>query len=400
MWKIFRTFLLLGTTSFGGPVAHIGYFHRAFVNERQWLSDEEFSRLLALCQFLPGPASSQLGFAIGYRQGGMKGAIAAFAGFTLPSFLLMWALAVFAMDSGAFQDAWSGIIHGLKLLAVIVVTDAVLSMYCKFCVSALTRFLCYLAAVLLLLMPGIWMQLLVILMGAIVGWCCTNSLWSSGPQHSTSLPGTGSSTPQKNHQRWFESGLSIHPLLWFVGLMLLLPVVAALAPVLGLFSDFYLAGSWVFGGGHVVLPLLQGLVGEAVSQEQFLTGYAAAQAVPGPMFTMATYLGATLMTEHALWGALVATIAIFLPGFLLLLGLQKAWLEFSANQALQSAVAGINGAVVGLLASALYTPVFTTAVSSGTDLAVVAVGFFLLRLTGLPVLWLVGGMIGLGLIFW
>lgn len=391
MWETFKSFLLLGMTSFGGPVAHLGYFHRAFVVDKKWLSDSEFSRLLALCQFLPGPASSQLGFAIGYQHSGLGGALVAFVGFTLPSFLLMWGLAVFALDSATLQDSWSGVIHGLKLLAVVVVADAVLGMYRKFCQSLLNRLLCFLSAVLLLLMPGIWSQLIVILMGASIGWIAVNSAWVNSSKDPA--PANNTNVDVNNGSR----DIAMRPLFWFLGLMLFLPVVSGFSEMLGIARDFYLAGSWVFGGGHVVLPLLQGLMGDAVSQDQFLTGYAAAQAVPGPMFTMVTYLGAIMNPEHAFLGAIVATLAVFLPGFLLVLALQRAWLGLSGNRSLQTAIAGINAAVVGLLASALYSPVFVSAVDNSMDLAIVVSGFYLLRFVHVPLIYLVAGMAGVGM---
>jgi len=382
MWEIFRSFLLLGMSSFGGPAAHMGYFYRVFVSEKKWLGNSQYSTLVALCQFLPGPASSQLGFAIGYHRGGLAGAIAAFAGFTLPSFLLMWALAVFAAGS-AVAAHWEQVIHGLKLLAVIVVADAVLGMYRNFCRNQVSRWLCFLSAMLLLVYPGIGMQLFIIVGSGFAGWLFANSGWNTPEDHLSRTAGSSTSK---------LTGAALLCLMCFVTLMVVLPMMALFSPTLSLASDFYLAGSWVFGGGHVVLPLLQGLLADSVDPGQFLTGYAAAQAVPGPMFTLATFLGAILLPENTLWGALVATIAVFLPGFLLVLGLQKVWLEVSGRAGLRAVVMGINAGVVGLLASALYAPVFVTAVYNGRDLAIVLAGFFLLRVAGLPVLWLVAGI--------
>ena len=378
---VFRTFLMLGLTSFGGPIAHLGYFHRVFVIEKRWLSEDEYGRLLALCQFLPGPASSQLGFAIGYKRKGLRGALAAFVGFTLPSFLLMWFIAVKAIDYGVKSQYWLDIVHGLKLLAVIVVADAVVSMYRKFCQSAFTRGLAYLSAVVLVMFGGVVMQISMILLAGCLGWLFTHSDWRGG----------WSVAPKsmRENRGIIRHQLSLLPLIAFACLLVGLPLVTIILPSIGFFSDFYAAGSWVFGGGHVVLPLLQGLIGGAIDTDQFLTGYAAAQAVPGPMFTMATYLGALLVPGSPLLGAILATIAIFLPGFLLVMGMQKLWMQLSAGDRLRATVAGVNAAVVGLLGSALFNPVFVSSVSNGSDFAIVIAGFFLLRYLHVSVYWLI-----------
>ena len=376
IWTVFREFLWLGCVSFGGPAAHVGYFHRRFVTGLGWLDDDTFARLMALTQFLPGPASSQLGFAIGRHRAGLPGAVAAFVAFTLPSFLLMLALALYAAHLP--ETVLGGLVQGLKWLAVVVVADAVLKMGGKFCRDGTTRALAVLTAVLLWLWPGIGTQLLTLLAAALIGLAT-----GRGGQGVQGEP--GGAAPR----RW---PLIAFALIW--GLLWLLPGdgLARLA------RDFYSAGALVFGGGHVVLPLLQGLVGERLAGDTFLTGYAAAQAVPGPMFSLASYLGALLAPGAPWLGALTATLAIFLPGFLLVLGLGDAWQRLAARPGLAGAVTGINAAVVGLLLAALYDPVFRSAVHGGMDLVMVGVGFLLLRWGRVPLVWLVAGMAVVGLV--
>ena len=263
MFTIFKTFFWLGWFSFGGPAAHIGYFRQTFVEKLKWLDDSEYAQIVALSQFLPGPGSSQVGFALGYKRGGLSGACAAFVGFTLPSVIIMLALAMVSSqitDTAMFQN----IVHGLKLLAVVVVADATWGMYKNFCQSKLTAGLCVATAIALLVAPSIMTQMFVLLGAGIVGLRYLRK---------GSVPSTEPFKP------------SIAPLALFAVLLLGLPLVAHTLPLLGLFSDFFQAGSLVFGGGHVVLPLLQNIVGDQLSPDVFLTGYAAAQAVPGPMFT-------------------------------------------------------------------------------------------------------------------
>ncbi|TKB58707.1 chromate efflux transporter [Ferrimonas aestuarii] len=367
MFQILKTFFLLGCVSFGGPAAHIGYFRKAFVEQRRWLSEHEFANLVALSQFLPGPGSSQLGFAIGHGRGGLAGAIAAFVGFTLPSVLLMMALAWLSQDIMGNPYA-QGIIHGLKLLAVVVVADAVLGMFANFCRSNRHRWLCVISAASLLLLPSLTTQIGLILMAGLIGMGL-----SGGASDNTKASVEPAATAKPN---WLP--LALFAALW------LLPLVSA-APISTLFSQFYHAGSLVFGGGHVVLPLLQSLVGEHLSSDSFLTGYAAAQAVPGPMFALATYLGWFLPSDAPALGAVVATVAIFLPGFLLLLGLLNSWQSLASQPKFVGASAAINAAVTGILLSALYQPVFSSAVVSATDMAMVLLGFALLRLAKPPI---------------
>lgn len=370
MGQVFIQFLWLGCVSFGGPAAHIGYFQRTFVERLGWLSQAEFAQLLALCQLLPGPASSQLGFAIGRHKAGLGGALAAFLGFTLPSFLLLMAAAIGVgqLTANLWLDA---ALHGLKLLALVVVADAVLTMSRQFCKTALAQGIMVATAAALWWQPGLLTQI-GLLLGAALLCARVGESQAQGPQPSPTQP------ISMRQPHW--PTLLLFALL-FVGLPLL-----ATGPASQLVADFYRAGSLVFGGGHVVLPLLQESVGHTLNEQQFLTGYSLAQLVPGPMFTLATYLGAQLLPTTPLAGALLATLALFLPGFLLLWALGPCWQGWLARPRLAGAVIGINAAVVGLLLAALYQPVWQSAVQVPTDLALAAVGFYLLRILKLPIL--------------
>ncbi|HHY0353956.1 TPA: chromate efflux transporter [Vibrio cholerae] len=373
MLTIFRTFFALGWVSFGGPAAHIGYFRHTFVEKLRWVSEQEYAQFVALSQFLPGPGSSQVGFAIGYHRGGLTGAWAAFLGFTLPSVLIMLLLAGLSshlLDTPLFEQ----VIHGLKLLAIIVVADACLTMYRNFCQQRLTAGLCVLTAVAITLAPGLITQFAVLLIAAFVGQA------RLAPQQSFS---TTSFSPS-----WLS-------LLLFASLLLGLPLLAASSPLVELFGHFFQAGSLVFGGGHVVLPLLQNALGDSLSTDQFLTGYAAAQAVPGPMFTLATYLGYVLTPEMPVVGALIATLAVFLPGFLLLLGVLKNWSALAQRPKVAGAMQGVNACVVGLLLAALYQPVWSSTVHAPLDWAALLVGFFLFKVLRLPLI----GMVGSAMLF-
>ena len=378
MGPVFLQFLWLGCISFGGPAAHIGYFQRTFVQRLGWLSQAEFARLLALCQLLPGPASSQLGFAIGRQRAGLGGALAAFIGFTLPSFLLLLAAAIGIGQLGA--NLWlDAALHGLKLLALIVVADAVLTMSRQFCATPLTQGIMVATAAALWWQPGLLTQLLMLAGAALI---CARLLGGEGTtQAAVGQP--GQATARQPH--W-------PTLLLFAALFVGLPLLGG--PIGQLVADFYRAGSLVFGGGHVVLPLLQESVGHGISQQQFLTGYSLAQLVPGPMFTLATYLGAQLLPATPLMGALLATLALFLPGFLLLWAMGPCWQQWLTQPRLAGAVTGINAAVVGLLLAALYQPVWQSAVLAPTDLALASIGFYLLRVVKLPVLALAGLLVG------
>ncbi|EKF9800194.1 chromate efflux transporter [Vibrio cholerae] len=376
MLTIFRTFFALGWVSFGGPAAHIGYFRHTFVEKLRWVSEQEYAQFVALSQFLPGPGSSQVGFAIGYHRGGLAGAWAAFLGFTLPSVLIMLLLAGLSshlLDTPLFEQ----VIHDLKLLAIIVVADACLTMYRNFCQQRLTAGLCVLTAVAITLAPSLLTQFAVLLLAALVGQA------RLAPQPSSSL------------EAFRPSWLS---LLLFVSLLLGLPLLAASSPLVELFGYFFQAGSLVFGGGHVVLPLLQNALGDSLSTDQFLTGYAAAQAVPGPMFTLATYLGYVLTPEMPVVGALIATLAVFLPGFLLLLGVLKNWSALAQRPKVAGAMQGVNACVVGLLLAALYQPVWSSTVHAPLDWAALLVGFFLFKVLRLPLIGMVGSALLLGVL--
>lgn len=366
--QVFIQFLWLGCISFGGPAAHIGYFQRTFVQRLGWLTQAEFARLLALCQLLPGPASSQLGFAIGRHRAGLGGALSAFLGFTLPSFLLLLAAAIGIGQLGS--NLWlDAALHGLKLLALIVVADAVLTMSRQFCATGMTQGIMVVTAAALWWQPGLLTQLLMLAGAALI--CARSQRGAGSVPASAELPSAASSQPH-----W--------PTLLLFGILFIsLPLLGS--PLGQLVADFYRAGSLVFGGGHVVLPLLQESVGHTLNAQQFLTGYSLAQLVPGPMFTLATYLGAQLQPEMPMTGALLATLALFVPGFLLLWAVGPCWQQWLAQPRLAGAVTGINAAVVGLLLAALYQPVWQSAVLAPTDLALAAIGFYLLRVLKLPV---------------
>lgn len=380
MLELFKTFLFLGCVSFGGPAAHIGYFRRAFVEKRQWLSEQEFAQLIAFSQFLPGPGSSQIGFAIGYQRHGILGGIFAFLGFTLPSILLMITAATL---SATFlqTEIWQSLIHGLKLLAVVVVADATLTMYRHFCQTKLGAILAALTACFTLAFPSISSQIICLIIAAIAG-----NVFSS---KATKLP-------EPHHLNQINRKNSLEQ--WVVGflflcLLFILPWFSHQLSALQLFSEFFQAGSLVFGGGHVVLPLLQNILAEQVNTQQFLTGYAMAQAVPGPMFTLATYLGYFLLPAAPLAGSIIATFSIFLPGFLLVILFYSRWCLLANRPIFIYATLGVNAAVVGLLLAALYQPVFTSAVFNSIDIIWVILGLLLLRIVKLPIIFIVIGYV-------
>jgi chromate transporter len=364
--EVFAAFLKLGLTSFGGPIAHLGYFRREFVEHRRWMDETEFARVLALCQFLPGPASSQLGFSLGLLRAGWAGALAAFVAFTLPSAALLFAFAALVpyLSGVAGQAA----IHGLKLVAVAVVAQAVLGMARQLTPDAARATIAAIAVALVLAFGQAWTQILVVVLGAIAGLVVCREVQPPPPDTRLQLP----------------YGVRFGVVLLVVFVLLLFGLPFAARGHLGLLSvtdAFYRAGALVFGGGHVVLPLLQESVVAPgwVSSDDFLAGYGAAQAVPGPLFTLAAYLGARLPgAEGGIVGASVALIAIFLPGFLLIAGALPLWRSIGHTRTAARALAGINAAVVGLLAAALYHPVWTSAVHGPLDVAVAAIAFTLL----------------------
>ncbi|MHA7602330.1 chromate efflux transporter [Alicycliphilus sp. T452] len=362
-WRVFCVFLRLGLTSFGGPVAHLGYFHAEFVARRRWLGERAYADLVALCQFLPGPASSQVGMALGLRRAGMAGALAAWLGFTLPSALAMGLLGLGLASGHAALPA--GALHGLKLAAVAVVAQAVWGMARSLCRGPARLALMALACGAALWRPGVQGQLAAMLVAAVAGvW-----LWGRDvPPVPVAGENDGGDVPRR-------TGAALLALC--AGLFVLLPLAAHAWPQawVVLADAFYRAGALVFGGGHVVLPLLQAeTVGRGwVSADDFLAGYGAAQAVPGPLFTFAAFLGAAAGHGMGGWpGALVATAAIFAPAFLLVAGALPFWARLRHGARARAALSGVNAAVVGLLLAALYDPVCTSAIHGLADAALAA----------------------------
>ncbi len=363
-------FLKLGLSSFGGPVAHLGYFREEFVRRRTWLNDRAYGELIGLCQFLPGPASSQTAMALGYMRAGPAGAVMAWVAFTLPSALLM-VLFAFALQSGAevFNGAVAvAVVHGLKLVAVPIVAQAVWSMTKTLCPDLQRLFIAMLCAALLLTTPGGLMQIAAIALGAVAGlFLCRNG-------------GGGPAVPLRIA---LSRRAGVVCLAFFAILLVALPALKFLAPEIALAEAMYRSGALVFGGGHVVLPLLREAVVAPgwLSDQTFLAGYGAAQAVPGPLFTFAAFVGMLAHPEGAPGGvgpALLALLMIFLPGALILFGALPFWGLLRANVKAQAALRGINAAVVGVLAAAFYSPVAITAIATWTDAALAAVGFALL----------------------
>jgi chromate transporter len=374
--EVLLVFLRLGLTSFGGPVAHLGYFRDELVGRRRWLDEQAFADLVALCQFLPGPASSQVGIGIGLTRAGPAGALAAWTGFTLPSAV---ALVLFALGVGALGDAaGAGWLHGLEIAAVAVVALAVWNMARTLAPDRARATLAVVAAAITLAVPTSWGQIGAILVGAVAGAV----LFRGIPQpESSALP-----VP-------VGRGVAVAALLLFAVLLLGLPLLAAAvpSPVLARLDAFYRAGALVFGGGHVVLPLLQASVVPPgwVTDGAFLAGYGAAQAVPGPLFTFAAYLGAAMTSPPNGWpGAALCLAAIFLPSFLLVIGALPFWATLRSRAGAQAMLRGVNAAVVGLLLAALYDPVWTSAIDTRTDFALALAAFLLLALWRLPP-WLV-----------
>lgn len=355
-FEVFCAFLKLGLTSFGGPAAHLGYFHDELVKRRRWINEQDYASLVALCQFLPGPASSQTGFALGLLRAGPLGAIAAFIAFTLPSALLLISLAY----GTTFFPGGLGVIRGLKIVAVSVVAHAVWGMARNLCPDRSRAAIALSAALTATLMPGPLGQVVTLAGGALAGMLLCRD--SSATAYSLRFSHTVSRLAAKLSFTLFG--------LLLLGLPLLGTVVSS--PALSVFDAFYRAGALVFGGGHVVLPLLEAeLVHPGwITSDQFLTGYGLAQAIPGPLFTVAAYLGTLLdRGPNGLVGAALALCAIFLPGFLLLMGALPYWHSICARPASQAFIRGANAAVVGILAAALYDPVLKSAIVSAETLA-------------------------------
>jgi chromate transporter len=374
---VFRAFLVQGLTAFGGPVAHIGYFRREFVERRGWLSEGAFADLLALAQFLPGPASSQLGMAIGLRRAGYLGLIAAWVGFTLPAGVVMIALAYLAPRLAA---GWGdGVLHGLQLAAAAVVLNALVAMARTLAVGPIRAGIAIGAAAGLVLSPGPVSQILALIAGGLFGFAL--------------LREPGSTEPDDPATQRVPPAVSAGSLAVFVLLLGMLPFLAALldSPSLGLASVFYRTGALVFGGGHVVLPMLQSeIIGRGwLDPDTFIGGYGAVQALPGPLFSFAGFVGAAQQVAPGGWrGGLVALVAIFLPSLLLVVGVLPFWDRLKTQASARGALAGVNAVVVGVLAAALWNPVLMTAVRRPSDWALAAGAYVFLAVAKLPP-WLV-----------
>jgi chromate transporter len=369
--EVLRVFLKLGLSSFGGPIAHIGYFREEFVVRRRWLDDAAFSDLVALCQFLPGPASSQVGFSIGLMRAGYLGGLAAWTGFTLPSAI---ALLLFAYGAPTLIGPIGlGLVHGLKLVAVAVVAQAIGGMARTLCPDRQRASIAAIATLMVLFSTSSFGQIAAILFGGIAGlWLC----------RTPSPASTGAIVVPVSRNAGLAS-LAI-----FILLLAGLPLLRALgSPQAALFDAFYRSGALVFGGGHVVLPLLRSafVTPGWVSDDAFLAGYGAAQAIPGPLFTFAAYLGAVAQaSSHGATGAALGLIGIFLPGMLILVGTLPFWETFRARAGAQAAVRGINAAVVGILGGAFYDPVWTSSIRTTGDFGVALTGFVLLIMWRAP----------------
>jgi len=381
--QIFLIFLRLGCTSFGGPVAHLGYFRDEFVGRRKWIEERAYADLVALCQFLPGPASSQVGIGVGLSRGGLLGALAAWLGFTMPSAL---ALIAFGYGVVAFQDVVdSGVLHGLKVVAVAVVAQAVWGMARSMCPDARRATMAVVAACAVLAAPTPLLQVGVIVFGGLAGLVFLRA--DETAEHAS----LGINVSRN---------LAVASLLLFFIGLIGLPILATAYPshAIALVESFYSSGSLVFGGGHVVLPLLQAEVVPPgwVSNDAFLAGYGAAQAVPGPLFTFAAYLGTVLEpVPNGVAGGFICLVAIFVPSFLLVVGALPFWDALRQASAMQTALLGINAAVVGLLLAALYNPVWTSAILSPSDFGLAIGAYTLLVFWKLPP-WLVVVITALG----
>ncbi|WP_214796877.1 chromate efflux transporter [Exiguobacterium sp. s5] len=370
----------LGLTSFGGPVAHLGYFHEEYVRRRKWMDERAYADLVALCQFLPGPASSQVGIGIGIVRGGILGGITSFIGFTAPSVI---ALILFALLVSGLDVSDAGWLYGLKVVAVAIVAHAILGMAGKLTPDAKTRTIAFFALAGVLLWQTTYSQVLVILLAGLAGFLLFK------PQN---LDVKSASFPLSKRLGATLLGL-------FGALLVILPILRETieSQSVAMFDSFYRAGALVFGGGHVVLPLLERELVPAgfLSEEAFLAGYGAAQAVPGPLFTFASYLGAVI---NGVPGGLLATLAIFLPAFLLILGALPFWDALRRNPKVAGALIGVNAAVVGILIAAFYQPIFTSTVNGAVDFVFAAFLFAMIAYWKMPpwalvIVGVIGGMI-------
>ena len=382
-FEVFWVALRLGLTSFGGPIAHLGYFRQEYVVRRRWLDERSYADVVAMCQFLPGPASSQVGITVGISRAGVVGGFVAWLGFTLPSAILM---ALFAYSIQEFSVSDAGWLHGLKIAAVAVVAQAVWGMGRILAPDRERATIAILAAMAALVWSSAPTQVLTIVVAAVIGWRFLPA------KVSPKLPAPISSR--------LRPWVAVTALTVFFGLLITLPLIrqADASQWLAVFDSFFRVGSLVFGGGHVVLPLLQGEVVPPgwLTTEQFVAGYGAAQAVPGPLFTFSAYLGVVMGPEpNGIPGAALAVTAIFVPGFLLVVGVLPFWDLLRSRAGFQSALRGINAAVVGLLLAALYHPISTSAITAPEDFALALALFGLLMFWKLPP-WVVVGLAALG----
>jgi chromate transporter len=386
--EVFAIFLRLGCTSFGGPIAHLGYYRSEFVERRRWLDERAYADLVGLAQFLPGPASSQTGFAIGLRRAGYLGGLAAWAGFTLPSAVLLVLFAYGAAPLAA-TAAGAGLLHGLKLVAVAIVAQAVWGMARTLAPDRPRASIAVVAVLIVVAAPlvtwGAMGQIAAIVLGAIAGLALCRDPGSAMVPEALAMP--------------VSRPAGVACLILFAALLVVPPLLRPAGAWVALFDAFYRSGALVFGGGHVVLPLLRDAVVAPgwVSDNAFLAGYGATQAMPGPVFTFAAYLGAVM---RGVPGAVLALIAIFLPGMLLMTGTLPFWDALRTQPAAQAAMRGINAAVVGVLGAALYNPVWTSTVLTPTDFALALAGFVLLTVWRAPPLLVVGlgALVGIALV--
>jgi chromate transporter len=372
VFEVFKVFLRLGLTSFGGPIAHLSYFHDEFVLKRKWIDEHNYAELVALCQFLPGPSSSQVGIALGLLRAGIFGAIGAWIGFTLPSALILLLFALVIKNYGSYLNI--GWLHGLKIAAVAIVAQAIFRMGATLCPDKQRATIAVLSSVIAISIPSVFAQIGIILIAGVIGWIFLKD--------AITLP----HTPNKININKKIAGIS---LIIFFLILFLMPLLSIYInnDSLKLFDSFYRVGSLVFGGGHVVLPLLQSevVVNGWVSNDEFMAGYGAAQALPGPLFSFAAYLGAiSKVGPSSLISSFLCLIGVFLPSFLLIIGIVPFWENFRKYIHLKNAILGINAAVVGLLLSAFYNPVWSNAVHSTKDFSLAIFTFLLLVFWKIP----------------
>ena len=372
---IFFTFLKLGCTAFGGPIAHLAYFHKTLIQNRQWISPDVYANLISLCHFIPGPSSSQTGLAIGYTLHGWKGAVLAWAGFTLPSAVLMALLAVGLLSDKDLLS--SDTIHYLKIIALAVVVQALWQMSQTLLIKPLSRCLCLIACGVTLLVPGISTQIIVLLFAGISG-----SLLLRPEKVDSTDTFTLEDQPQSSNRKLIFASIV------FISTLLMLPLLSHTihTPLITLFDSLYRTGALVFGGGHVVLPLLQQEVIQhsSISSDSVLAGYSLAQALPGPLFTFATYIGALWIEESPWLGAMIGTIAIFLPSFILVPTLLPHWQKLHYNTTARGVASGFNAAVIGFLLAVLYQPLFISTITSAQDVTMTLAVFVAMNYLKIP----------------